>query len=89
MLWGLDDIPLHYFLRVTPNVIVNAKYFVTVTDLLEKIPIESAVIASASTDANGKATLKFPKAGAFKFKAEKNDSVRNNTLYYCGVSEVL
>ena len=85
MLWAFDDLTLNYFLKVTPNVIVNAKagssHVVTVTDLLEKIPIEGAVIAGALTDANGKATLKFPKAGVFKFKAERNDSVRSNALY--------
>ncbi len=54
---------------------------VTVTDLLEKIPIEGASIGGVLTDANGQATLKFPKAGSFKFKAERNDAVRSNTLY--------
>ena len=85
MLWAFDDVTLNYFLKVTPNVIVNAKagssHVVTVTDLLEKIPIQGASIAGALTDANGKATLKFPKAGAFRFKAERNDSVRSNALY--------
>ena len=85
MLWAFHDLTLNYFLKVTPNVMVNAKAgsinLVTVMDLLEKIPIENALIAGALTDANGKATLQFPKAEIFKFKAERSDSVRSDTLY--------
>ena len=84
MLWAFDDFTLNYLLKVTPNGIANAKagssHVVTATDLLEKIPMEGAVISGASMDANGKATLKFPKAGVFKFKAERNDSVSSNAL---------
>lgn len=83
MLWAFDAFGVAYFLKVTPNLLLVKKgssKVVTVTDGLSGVEIEGAVINSVTTDAYGKATLTFPKTGAFQFKAERNFSVRSNPL---------
>ena len=53
----------------------------TVTDGMTGVPIQGALIDGVLTDASGDATLTFPKAGVFEFKAERSDSIRSNALY--------
>lgn len=53
---------------------------VTVTDGSTGAPIQGAGIDGVSTGADGKATLTFPKAGAFEYKATRDDSIRSNAL---------
>lgn len=84
VLWAFDAFSKSYFLKVTPNVIAVKKgesKTVTVTDGTTGVPIGNATIDGVTTDANGKATLVFPKSGAFEYKAERSDSIRSNALY--------
>ena len=83
MLWAFDTFNKSYFLKVTPNVLAVKKggsRTVTVTDGTTGVAIAGAVIDGVTTDADGKATLTFPKAGAFTYKAERSDSIRSNAL---------
>lgn len=50
------------------------------TDGKSGAPAQGAVIDGVITDANGKAVLRFPKRGAFSYKATKADAVRSNAL---------
>ncbi|KAI4201419.1 MAG: hypothetical protein LQ350_003257 [Teloschistes chrysophthalmus] len=84
VLWAFDAFSKSYFLKVTPNVIAVKKgesKTVTVTDGTTGVPIANATIDGVTTDANGKATLVFPKLGVFDYKAERSDSIRSNALY--------
>ncbi|CAF9914429.1 MAG: hypothetical protein ALECFALPRED_009591 [Alectoria fallacina] len=85
VLWAFNAFNKNYFLKVTPNTIVEAtvgsSHVVTVTDGMTGVPIEGALIDGVLTDASGDATLTFPKAGVFEFKAERSDSIRSNALY--------
>ena len=83
VLWAFDAFNKQYFLKVTPSVLAVKKGSskqVTVTDGTTGIPIAGAVIDGVTTDANGVATLTFPKIGAFTYKATRDDSIRSNAL---------
>ncbi|KAI4121692.1 MAG: hypothetical protein LQ338_006223 [Usnochroma carphineum] len=83
VLWAFDAFNKQHFLKVEPEVLVVKKggsKVVTVTDGSTGVTIQGAVINGVTTDANGKATLTFPKAGAFQYKATRDDSLRSNAL---------
>lgn len=84
VLWAYDAFNKVYFLKVTPNKVAvrkGATVPVTVTDGTSGVAVEGAVIGGVATDAGGQATLRFPNAGVFQYKAERSDSLRSNALY--------
>lgn len=83
ILWVFDAFNQQYFLKVEPRTITVQKdkpKTVTVTDGSTGTPISGAVINGVTTDANGKATLTFPRRGVFQYKATKSGAVRSNVL---------
>ena len=83
VLWAFDAFNKKAFLKVTPSTITAKKgqtKTVTVTDGLKGTPAQGAVIDGVTTDANGKATLTFPKPGVFTYKATRSDAIRSNAL---------
>ena len=83
VLWAFDAFNKNAFLKVEPVTITAKKgqsKTVTVTDGMTGKPAPGAVIDGVTTDANGKATLTFPKLGLFTYKATRFDAVRSNAL---------
>lgn len=83
VLWAFDAFNKVSFLKVTPSEITTKKgqtQTVTVTDGSTGAPAQGALIDGVTTDANGKATLTFPKRGVFEYKATRTDSLRSNAL---------
>lgn len=83
ILWAFDAFNKVHFLKVTPDhahVKHGGSLPVTVTDGSTGLPVQGALIDSVLTDADGNATLTFPKNGRFEYKATKDDSIRSNKL---------
>jgi len=59
---------------------VGSPFVIKVTDGLTNQPIQGATIANQLTDTHGLATLIFHSLGVRKLQAERNDSVRSNTI---------
>lgn len=83
VLWAYDAFGKFAFLKVEPSAITAKKgqtKTVTVTDGSTGAPAQGALINGVTTDANGKATLTFPKLGVFTYKATRDDALRSNAL---------
>lgn len=83
VLWAFDAFSKTYFLKVTPDYLAvkqGSSRTITVTDGTTGVAVQGAVIDGVTTDANGKATLTFPNAGVFQYKATRDDSLRSNAL---------
>lgn len=91
VVWAFDAIPKNAFLKVEPwkiivkkgrtkTVTVTNEKRITVDDPKNGAPAEGALIDGVTTDANGKAVLKFPKRGVFRYKATRSDAIRSNAL---------
>ncbi|CAF9925221.1 MAG: hypothetical protein HETSPECPRED_005778 [Heterodermia speciosa] len=86
MFWGLlvnYQFTKNYFLKVDPTYLLvkqGSTKTVKITDGSTGVPIAGAVIDGVTTDANENAALTFGTKGAFKYKAERSDSIRFNAL---------
>lgn len=83
VLWAFDAFNKAHFLKATPDLLLvkkGSRKEITVTDGSTGAAIQGAVIGGVTTDADGKATLTFPKTGAFQFKATRADSLRSNAV---------
>ncbi len=59
---------------------IGSPFMVKVTDGLTNQPIQGAMIENQLTDMNGFVTLVFHSLGMRKLKAERDDSIRSNTI---------
>lgn len=82
--WIFNAFDFEYFLKVMPVELVvthGSSHTVTVTDGMTGKLIEGAVIDGVTTNAEGLATLTFPKAGMLEYKATLLGSARSDALY--------
>ena len=56
---------------------------VQVTDGSSGTPQSGATVGGATTEADGRATLTFPEEGIYRLKAEKQDTIRSNSIVLC------
>jgi len=83
ILWAFNAFNMQYFLKLEPEsstVKRGGSLQVTVTDGMTGVPVAGATVDGVETDTNGHATLTFPKAGNFEFKATKAGSLRSNAI---------
>ena len=78
--FGLSGVSL---LKLSPTAVTVKKgkgTTVTVTDGRTGNKTQGASVAGVKTDAHGKATLSFSKAGFYQFKAHRTGDVRSNVI---------
>lgn len=83
VLWAFDAFSKNAFLKVDPGAITAKQgqaIMVTVTDGKTGAPVQGAVIDGVTTNASGKAVLRFWTQGVFTYKATKDDAIRSNVL---------
>jgi hypothetical protein len=81
VLWAFDAFNKDGLLRASgpTSANVNQPFQVRVTDI-NGAPQPGAAVGSATTDANGVATLAYPTAGDYRLKAEKTRYVRSQAV---------
>jgi hypothetical protein len=85
VMWIFDAFSKSYALKLAgPSAAsTGAPVTVEVTDGGDGSPQAGATVGGAQTGADGKATLSFADAGVYRLKAERDDSVRSNTITLC------
>lgn len=82
VLFAFDAFSKAHFLKLAgPHVAyVNEAVELTVTDGSTGSPVADANVNGQTSDANGKVSVTFDKAGIYEVKAQRSDSIRSNQL---------
>jgi hypothetical protein len=85
VLWAYDFFNKAHLLKLTGPAVaaVGEPVAVQVVDGKDGSGVAGATVGGAVTDAQGRATVTFPRAGRVALKAERADSVRSNALPVC------
>jgi hypothetical protein len=85
VLWAYEDFNQSPILRLhAPGTARTGEPFgVRVVDGFDDSPEAGAVVAGATTGADGVATVSFADAGVYRLKAEKPDAIRSNAQVVC------
>ncbi|CAF3617825.1 unnamed protein product [Rotaria sp. Silwood1] len=83
VLFAFDAFNKQYFLKLTGPLTARrgSKTIFTVTDGSTGAPISGAKVGRYISDSNGKVKIIFKTTGQKRLKAERNDSIRSNTIY--------
>jgi hypothetical protein len=85
VLWAYEDFNPSPILRLhaPASARTGEAFGVRVVDGFDDSPEAGAVVAGATTGADGAATVSFADAGVYRLKAEKPDAIRSNAQVVC------